>query len=340
MDNPQTITHILQQHGLNHFGFTPLAEPLSLEIYKTWLNQNYHGEMTYLKTHLPIKETPQKKWPKANSAIVLTFPYKTDLPNSNNPFPQLNIASYAQDYDYHFTLKQKMNSICRDLQKIFPGEEFLGFTDSSPILERDLAYRAGLGWFGKNSCLIDRKHGSFFFIAEILTSLDLSITTSPSADHCGTCTRCIEACPTQALNNDKTMDATRCISYWTIEAKTSAPEHLLPSIGDHFFGCDICQDVCPWNIKWGFKPQPASDSGEVIKDLKWILTSSHNQILKRVQGTPLARAGAIGLKRNAMVVAAHLKAQSLREDIAHCSQDERLKSTGEWSLAQLQKSKA
>lgn len=335
MDNHQLVSHILRQHGALHFGLTRLREPLSIEIYKSWLDHHYHGEMAYLKNHLPQKQHPQTHWNKAQSAIVFATAYKNSNPSTHRPFPHLNIASYAQDDDYHYVLKQKMQSINRDLSSLFPEHTFLGHTDSSPILERDLAYQAGLGWFGKNSCLIDRKHGSFFFISEIITSLDLSTLKAPSLDHCGTCRRCIEACPTEALLPNRTMDATRCISYWTIESKSIPPLEIRSQMGDLFFGCDICQDVCPWNLKIGHTPNPPSERKSTINDLAWILTSSHNQILKRVQRTPLARAGAIGLKRNALIVCAQIKASELIEQIHPLLENEKLRELAQWTLNEI-----
>ena len=334
-DNSPILSHILQQHGISHFGFSSLNEPLSLSIYESWLDQNYHGDMEYLKTHFPIKQSPQKKWPRAQSAIVLGFPYKNEHDPKDNPFPNLNIASYARGPDYHFTLKKIMGSLCEDLKKIFPDEEFLGFTDSSPILERDLAYRAGLGWFGKNSCIIDRQRGSFFFIAEVITSLELSNNVSLRSDHCGTCQRCIEACPTEAILPNRTLDATRCISYWTIESKTPASDAIKEKSGDLFFGCDICQDVCPWNLRIHKEPAPVRERQHTIEDLRWILESSHNQILKRVYGTPLARAGALGLKRNAVIVAANIHAQELRPVIQAYVDDAKIGKVAEWALLRL-----
>ena len=162
------------------------------------------------------------------------------------------------------------------MRKEFVNQQFLCFTDSAPVLERDLAFRAGLGWIGKNTCVIHPQHGSLFFLGEILTSLQLHSETPQMADFCGTCDRCIQACPTQALSVRK-LEASKCISYWTIEARMDAPEALRPKFGDWFFGCDICQTVCPWNEKaFGLSKKPITQPSpaEMIPDLRWILTTS------------------------------------------------------------------
>src|SRR5690606_18939879 len=156
-----------------------------------------------------------------------------------------------------------------DLERSFPKESFRAFTDSAPLLERDLAHHAGMGWFGKNSCLIHPRKGSFFLLGEIVTSLQLQGPSTPPPDFCGTCRRCIDACPTQAISEDRSLDAGRCISYWTIEAKKPPPDELRNSFQQWFFGCDICQDVCPENQKLLKKEKPQSFSRQdQIQDLR------------------------------------------------------------------------
>lgn len=328
------VNHILKQHGISHFGFTALERPLSIDIYKDWLKKDYHADMKYLEDHLPQKEFPQQLAPQARHAIVWTHPY----PIKNNRFPlkELKIAKYALGEDYHYWLKNKATSLCSDLKTIFPNETFVGFTDSSPVLERDLAQRAGLGWIGKNSCLISRQQGSYFLIAEIYTSLDISSTANTSPDHCGTCNLCVESCPTQAINNNRTLDAHKCISYWTIESKKAPPPFLANQFSGWFFGCDICQDVCPWNGKV-FKrtTKPAPQRSQLIDELRWVLSSSNKQLERAFQTTPLLRARGKGLKRNALIVIANLQLHELKEDVLALTHQPQLADLALWTQQQL-----
>lgn len=324
-------------------GITELKMPLTYDFYETWLNKNFHGDMTYLKTHSEFKKNPQSKYPLMQSALVFSVPY---FPH---PFPSnsletstkfLRTSLYSQGEDYHNWFHKKLTAIIEDLKVLYPNDTFLACTDSSPVLERDLAYRAGLGWFGKNTCLIHPKKGSLFFIGEILTSLKLESTFDPLPDFCGTCTRCIDICPTSALDQNKNLNANLCISYWNIEAKAVPPEELRKTMGDWFFGCDLCQTVCPWNQK-NFKGQLAlkTDTSPPSKDtitaLREILTSSHKSLQKKFLGTALSRTPAWGLKRNAILVATNLKIQELLPEIRLLKDYPRLAELCLWSEKEL-----
>ncbi|WP_246845512.1 tRNA epoxyqueuosine(34) reductase QueG [Bdellovibrio sp. NC01] len=334
----------LTELGFSHFGYSPLSKPLSFEFYQEWLDQGLHGDMKYLAEHAPIKHTPQVKWPRAQSALVFAIPYFPH-PEQKPDFPVKNarISMYAKGYDYHYWFRERMNKLCAKLKEQFPDEEFLSFTDSSPILERDLAKRAGLGWVGKNTCIIHPKKGSLFFIGEIYTSLKVDHEVAPLPDFCGTCTRCIDICPTGALLEPKKMDARKCISYLTIESRALPPVELREKIGDWFFGCDLCQTVCPWNQKV-FKGQLSveqvqalnTDDEEILtSDLRYILISSGKKLEKDFFGTPLARAGSFGLKRNALIVIANRKLSVLREEVAELASHERLGELAQWTLEKL-----
>ncbi|WP_413613404.1 tRNA epoxyqueuosine(34) reductase QueG [Bdellovibrio sp. HCB-110] len=338
------IDETLEDLGFSHFGFTSLSKPLSFEFYKEWLNQGLHGDMKYLEDHAPIKEDPRSKWPRAQSALVFAIPYFPH-PEKKQDFPlkQARVSLYAQGMDYHFWFKERMASLCKKLQELMPNEEFLPFTDSSPVLERDLAKRAGLGWVGKNTCLIHPKKGSLFFIGEIYTSLKLQTEVAPLPDFCGTCTRCIDICPTGALLEPRKMDARKCISYLTIESRQVPPENLREKIGDWFFGCDLCQTVCPWNQKI-FKGQLSieqnlnlSKESEdlLIEDLRYILSASGKKIGRVFLGTPLARAGSFGLKRNALIVVANKKIKSLKEEVTALLEHDKLGELAAWTLDRL-----
>jgi epoxyqueuosine reductase len=329
------VKQILEQHGIEHFGFSELTTPLSLNFYKSWLEKDYHGDMKYLNDHLDQKTHPEKLLPSAKSAIVITHPYGGGEQRNSFPLKANKVAAYARDGDYHYWLKQKLVGLCADLKKLYPQHEFLSFTDSSPVMERDLAHRAGLGWFGKNTCLLDRKKGSLFFIAEIYTSLSLKGPVSLPTDHCGTCTRCIDACPTQAIEENKTLNANKCISYWTIESRGIPPVDLRKNFSGWLFGCDICQTVCPWNIKAFQLTEEPLDIKTVAEEIRWILRSSNKELERKLAQTPLSRTGGRGLKRNALIVIANLKISDLSEEVKLFLNDEKLGSLATWTLEQL-----
>lgn len=340
------IDENLAELGFSHFGFTPLSKPLSFDFYKEWLKEGLHGDMKYLEDHAPIKEDPKRKWPRAKSALVFAIPYHPH-PEKIKAFPlkQARVSLYAQGMDYHFWFKERMTALCKKLQELFPEEEFLPFTDSSPVLERDLAKRAGLGWVGKNTCLIHPKKGSLFFLGEIYTSLNLTTDIQPLPDFCGTCTRCLDICPTNALIEPRKMDARKCISYLTIESRQTPPKELRDKIGDWFFGCDLCQTVCPWNQKV-FKGQlsissnlvlSTQDEDQLIADLRYILTSSGKKISRDFHGTPLARAGSFGLKRNALIVTGNRKLSVLQPEVESLLQHDKLGELASWCLQKILK---
>jgi len=338
------IETTLNDLGFSHFGLAPLIRPLSFEFYKQWLNEGLHGDMKYLEDHAPVKENPAMQWPRARSALVFAIPYFPH-PEKKHDFPlkKARVSLYAQGMDYHFWFRERMNTLCKKLAEFMPNEEFLPFTDSSPVLERDLAQRAGLGWVGKNTCLIHPKKGSLFFIGEIYTSLDLKTEIEPLPDFCGTCRRCIDICPTQALLEPRKMDARKCISYLTIESRQVPDENMREKIGDWFFGCDLCQTVCPWNQKV-FKGQLSietsltlshEDEDLLLEDLRYILTASGKKISRDFAGTPLARAGSFGLKRNALLVTANRGIKKLALEVAALHEHEKLGELARWTSAKL-----
>jgi epoxyqueuosine reductase len=206
-------------------------------------------------------------------------------------------------------------------------------------LERDLAYRAGLGWVGKNTCLIHPEKGSLFFIGQVLTSLPLVSKSQPVHDFCGTCDRCLRACPTQAFEAPRVLNATKCIAYWTIEARTAAPNSLRERFGDWFFGCDICQTVCPWNEKVFGKNLMAQltlrQEPDPCDDLRWILRASRKELARAFKNSPLSRARPAGLKRNALYVIGNLALHSLRPEVETCLAYPDLKEVAEWTLGRL-----
>ncbi len=211
-----------------------------------WLKQNMHGEMGYMENHFDKRLDPRLLVEGAKSVISLTlnyFPEEVQSQDTDSP----KISKYAYGRDYHFVIKDKLKQLLE-----FIGEEIgevggRAFVDSAPVLDRAWATRSGLGWIGKNSNLITKKVGSFFFIAELIVDLELEYDNPVTTDHCGSCTACIDACPTQAIVEPMVVDGSRCISYFTIELKGNIPAEFDGKLDDWMFGCDVCQDVCPWN---------------------------------------------------------------------------------------------
>lgn len=335
------LTDLLKSEGFTHWGVAAIERPHSFEHYRQWLDQGCHGEMSYLKLHLPQKETPEQLLPMAKTALVLSQSYFPDHPESlaNWPIPSLPVAAYAQGKDYHFWFRERLQGIVEKLKHLHPQDAFLAMTDSHPVMERDLARRAGLGWFGKNTCVIDPKHGSLFLLGEIYTSLKLEVTAPTTLDHCGTCRRCLDSCPTQAFTSERVLDARKCISYWTIEARSNPPAELRHAIGQWFFGCDICQTVCPWNEKLfgrGFKTNPTASRADLVAELRLILGSSNKKLNQMFANTPLSRTGGRGLKRNAILMVAHHRLEELSDDIRReGARHPELTELQEWACLQL-----
>ena len=209
-----------------------------------WLQNDFHGKMHYMENHFDKRLDPRLLVEGSKSVISLSYNY---FPSEVQQEDSYKISKYAYGEDYHNIIKQKL----RELLQIINDEigEVSGrcFVDSAPVMERSWAKKAGLGWTGKNSLLIQKKQGSFFFLAELIIDLELAYDTPFSTDHCGSCTKCINACPTQAILPNNTIDGSKCISYFTIELKENIPTEFKNSFNDWMFGCDICQDVCPWN---------------------------------------------------------------------------------------------
>ncbi len=334
---------LIKASGFDHYGWAELKRPFSIALYESWLKDGHHGSMEYLERHRPLKEDPQKVLAHARSALVIAAPY---FPHPKPPaaLQHSRVALYAQGEDYHLWFKEALDNLKVKLQDQFPNEQFVCFTDSGPVLERDLAARAGLGWIGKNTCLIHTQKGSLFFLGEILTTIPIETAEVLHPDRCGTCTRCLDVCPTKALEEPRKLNATKCISYWTIESKTPAPASMRSHFNDWLFGCDLCQTVCPWNEKafgttsMKSKTEQNQDTQRdgLIQELRHILTASNKELEKQWKNTPLERAGGRGLKKNAVIVAANLKITELRpeiEQLHHTSPQ--LQSLCDWALQQL-----
>lgn len=211
---------------------------------ESWLKSGFHGQMSYMENNFDKRLDPTLLVPGAQSVISLTYNY---FPKEFQREDSYKLSKYAYGEDYHRVVKDKLRDLVAAMQERLGSFHARVFTDSAPIMERSWAQRSGLGWIGKHSLLISKSKGSYFFLAEIITDLELEADVPFSTDHCGTCTRCVDACPTEAIIPDKTVDASKCISYFTIELKDEIPPEFGEKFEDWMFGCDICLDVCPWN---------------------------------------------------------------------------------------------
>ena len=246
----ERLTHIVKHRalelGFSHCGISK-ARQLDEEAprLENWLKQKRHGQMAYMENHFDKRLDPRLLVEGARSVISLLFNYYPgDKVNYTSP---LKVSNYAYGIDYHKVIKDRLFKLAADIQAEAGNINFRVFTDSAPVLDRAWAVNAGLGWIGKNSLMITRKQGSFFFIAEIITDLELIYDSPFGGNYCGDCTRCIDACPTQAIIGPRQLDASRCISYLTIELKDEIPAEFHGKTDTWIFGCDICQQVCPWN---------------------------------------------------------------------------------------------
>ena len=243
--NSVYVKKVAEELGFQHCGIAK-AEKLEEEErhLESWLNHNYNGEMAYMANHFDKRLDPAKLVPGAKSVISLIYNYYPSQDIADNK--SYKIAKYAYGTDYHFVIKDKLRLLMKQLQDELGDFSGRVFVDSAPVMERQWAERAGLGWLGKNSLLLNRSMGSFFFIAELIVDVELSYDT-PINNYCGTCTKCIDACPTEAITKAGVVDGSRCISYLTIELKDMIADDFAGQFEEWIFGCDICQDVCPWN---------------------------------------------------------------------------------------------
>lgn len=282
-----------QDCGISKAGFLE-EDARSLE---TWLSKSYHGKMSYMENHFDKRLNPTLLVEGSKSVISLSYNYfpQTDV----SKLSDFKISKYAYGEDYHIVIKEIMQEMVAELKEEIGDFECRVFTDSAPILERSWARKSGIGWVGKNANLITKQSGSFYFLAEIICDLELQEDFA-TTDHCGTCTKCIDACPTDAIVSDKIIDGSKCISYATIELKDEIPETFKNKMQDWMFGCDICQDVCPWNRfsaphqQEKFKPNAylQNNSG---KDWQELTQELFSEIFRK---SPVKRTKFAGLKRN------------------------------------------
>jgi epoxyqueuosine reductase len=304
-DLKQAIKDRARQLGFILAGVTTSEPPPHYSTFENWLVQGHHGTMNYLAGERSRirRADPLQILPECKSILMLATPYSPPLPLGEEIGVRGKIASYAWGDDYHDVLPARMKELVQFIEEQVGGSvKNRWYTDTGPILERDLAQRAGIGWIGKNTCLIHPKHGSYFLLSEILLDLPLEPDPPFATDHCGTCTRCIDACPTDCILPNRTIDATRCISYLTIELKDDIPTDLREKIGDWVFGCDICQVVCPWNrFAGGGDPAFGDVHSEPLPSLTEELVISTEEFNQRFKRSPVKRAKRRGYLRNVAV---------------------------------------
>ena len=289
--------------GFDLAGIAALGPSTTAQAFDEWLDAGYAGEMHYLARGADKRRDTRLPRPGTTHALVVALDYGGKEPSGP-------VARYARGDDYHDVMERKLRAVHARLEEEV-GHSISGkpYVDTGPLLERDLARRAGLGWFGKNTNLLNPTLGSFFFLGALVLELEMAPDAPFEADRCGSCTRCIDACPTSAIVAPRTLDATRCISYLTIEQKGEIPAELQPLIGELLYGCDVCQEVCPWNVKFArpnrvleFAPRPALRNRTPHELARELLAMTQEEFSAAFKRSPMKRAKLHGLQRNAAVV--------------------------------------
>ena len=337
--NTSSIQTKAKSLGFHLVGAAPVGPSPEAKFYSEWLERGYAGEMQYLEKQKQARLDPREIFPSARSVIVCAVNYNSDRPRTTFDRARAWVSRYAWGEDYHEKLQEKLRELSAWIVKEFGGETRT-YVDTGPLLERVFAKYAGIGWFGKNTCMINQKIGSCFFLGCILTSLELDYGL-PAPDRCGTCTRCIDACPTQAILEPYVLDSRRCIAYLNIELKGEIPEPMREGIGHHLFGCDICQDVCPWNRKApvsdveAFHPKP----GLFWPEIERLLDMQEDEWRTLIRGTSMKRAKVKGLMRNLMVVVGNSGLQHLLPKLEPFLRhpDETVRKHAEWASERLKR---
>lgn len=286
------------QQGFDMIGFSR-AETLGKEAHylEAWLKDNMHGEMSWMENHFDKRIDPRKLVPESKSVVSLLLNY---YPKETWNNEEVKVSKYAWGRDYHKVIKKKLKHALANLKAEIGDFDARVFVDSAPIMDRAWAERAGLGWIGKNANLITKKAGSFFFLAEIVTDLSFDYNEKLVKDYCGTCTRCLDACPTQAIESDRKINGSKCISYLTIELKDQIPAEFKGKFESWVFGCDICQDVCPWNRN---AKAHSNDEFQAPLSLLKMTQQQWSEMSKELfyetfKGSPVMRTKWKGLSRN------------------------------------------
>jgi epoxyqueuosine reductase len=331
--------------GFPLFGLTSAQESPGFAKFCHWLDKGYAGSMDYLAKRRSAYQHPSSVLDNVKTLVMLGMPYSPAISRRRKSLSDTqetwHVAAYAAGtLDYHDVIHERLQKLSRWLMQRLPDAKFRGVVDTAPLLEREFAVLAGLGWIGKNTLLLNRNAGSYFFLAALLTDASIESQFSIATDHCGTCTACLDACPTQAFPQPHVLDATRCISYLTIEHRGAIPTEFREPIGDWVFGCDVCQQVCPWNRmaipthEPAFQPKPERYNLDLLELLSMDDTSFRQQYRK----TPLWRTRRIGLQRNAMIVVGNQQCEeAIPLLIRHLSSESLiLRQTAAWAIGRIQ----
>lgn len=323
--------------GFDRAAFTAAGPCRDRGRLQHWLAEGRHGEMGWIEREPDRRTDPRRILPGALTVVsLLTFYYSE--PSGEPPEPG-RVSRYAWGRDYHNVLGRRLKKLCRALQEAAPGARTAAAVDHRPILEKEWAERAGLGWIGKHSNLITTDAGSWFFLSEIITDLELPPDEGPHAERCGKCTDCLTACPTGAIVAPYQVDARRCISYLTIELRGPIPVELRPLVGEWIFGCDVCQDVCPWNRF----AVPVTDPAFQKNDKRWngsaeeFLSLTEEQFRQRFEGSPVMRAGRDGFLRNVCVALGNRGAAAALPALRKALEDDSdlVREHAAWAIEQL-----
>ena len=331
MQHRESYLQAAKECGFELAGVAAAARVGDYSLYFQWLANGRHGRMDYLSADRGrLREDPRLLMPSAKSVLCVGKLYKT------KDIPDAKISRYAWGFaDYHDLMRSGLEALVGRLSNAWGPFEYKICIDTAPLLERSLARAAGLGWIGKNTCLINEESGSWYFLGEVLVSVELP-PPMPPEDRCGTCTRCLDACPTQALT-PYVLDARRCISYHTIELREAVPQEFRAALGNHLFGCDICQDVCPWNQRAPETVEPGFQPREPTPDLEQIAGLTPGEFRERFRRTPVWRTHHRGMLRNAALVMGNSGNACYRpalNRLAHCG-DPLVEEHAQWALAQL-----
>jgi epoxyqueuosine reductase len=328
--------------GFELAGIAPAGEADGFEHLQDWLAQGFAGEMDYMRRHADARAHPESILPGVRSVVMVGINYKTEADPQESAAASASlgrIARYAGGLDYHDVLRFRLKSLLAWIQAEVPGAHGRAVVDTAPLLERDFARRAGLGWFGKNTMLLHRRLGSYFLLGALLLDLPLSADEPFATAHCGSCRRCLDACPTEAFTGPYQLDARRCISYLTIELRGSIVEELRTGMGDWIFGCDVCQEVCPWNRKAPLGVETSLQPGVtgLQVDLLELLKLTDEEFRTRFRHTPLWRSGRSGLLRNAAIALGNIGGAHALPVLewVRADREELIREAAEWAIGQI-----
>ncbi len=339
--------------GFPLLGITSAKDSPGFARFCEWLDHGYAGEMDYLAKRRAAYQHPSSILADAKTIIMLGMPYSPALSRRHekrlanalqDKKSELSDSWYVAAYaagtqDYHDVIHERLQGLSKWLLQRLPSSNIRGVVDTAPLLEREFAVLAGLGWIGKNTLLLNRERGSYFFLAALLTDAFIETHAEIVTDHCGTCTACMDACPTQAFPQPRVLDATRCISYLTIEHRGAIPSEFREPIGNWVFGCDVCQQVCPWNRmakptnEPAFQPQPERYAIDLLK----LLSLNEESFRRQYRKTPFWRTRRVGMQRNAMIVVGNQRRiDALPLLIRHLSSDDvTLRQTAAWAIGRI-----